>query len=79
MIVHWDPTAFTPVSINLVTSTGRHRGFSVVHALVLSEDQASTRPLTGLTAQLCFWPSRSLYGKAMRIVIELNWFVLPRG
>ena len=79
MIVHWDPTASTPVWIYLVTSTGRHRGFSVVHILVLSEDQTITRPLPEFITPPRFWPSRSLYGKAMRIVIELNWFVLPRG
>ena len=72
-------TSQNSMSIYLVTSTRRHRGLSVVHALVLSEDQARTRPLTGLTTPLCFWPSRSLYGKAMRIVVELHWFVLPRG
>ena len=79
MIADWGPTAFTPVSIYLVTGTRRRRGLSVVHALVLSEDQTITRPLAEFITPPRVWPSRSLYGKAMRIVIELHWFVLPRG
>ena len=47
--------------------------FQVLGVLVI------TRPRAPRITPHRFWPLQSLYGQAMRIGIELHWFVLPRG